>query len=169
MASGVMSLAGTAAPTRGYPSLRHPASRPVLSDSFSLHLHPASSALTAARALTSSSSSCFSGVSIAPRIGFKWEVPQRNSVVKVRAGKPALGCTKRSRSRKTTLTVARALKSLMEQLRRSSRETIHGATRQKAGVSSTSEVKLSVSGPSWRRSGHRGDQHQTVMELLRCV
>ncbi|MCO5587080.1 hypothetical protein L7F22_041026 [Adiantum nelumboides] len=102
MASGVMSLAGTSAPTRG--SLR-PASRPVLFDRCSLHLHPASSAISAARALTSSSSSCFSGVCIAPRIGFRSEVPPRNGVVKVRAGKPALGCTKRSRSRKS---VARA-------------------------------------------------------------
>lgn len=98
MATGVMSLVGSAISARAFSSLKHTACRPILSGKSTVFLHPA-------RALSSTSSSCFSGVSITPRLGFKWEVVQRGSVVKVNAGKTALGCTKRSRSRKS---VARA-------------------------------------------------------------
>lgn len=50
---------------------------------------------------SSSSSSSFAGVSLRPYLNFSRMVVERSSSVMVRAGKAALGCTKRSRSRKS--------------------------------------------------------------------
>lgn len=48
-----------------------------------------------------SSSSSFAGVSLRPYLNFRWMVVERSTSLMVRAGKSALGCTKRSRSRKS--------------------------------------------------------------------
>uniref|UniRef100_A0A0C9RGW7 TSA: Wollemia nobilis Ref_Wollemi_Transcript_25322_1062 transcribed RNA sequence n=1 Tax=Wollemia nobilis TaxID=56998 RepID=A0A0C9RGW7_9CONI len=57
-----------------------------------------SSALSSA----SCSFSCsLTGVSLRPFLNFQHVVMERRNLLKVRAGKPALGCTKRSRSRKS--------------------------------------------------------------------
>ncbi|KAH7426017.1 hypothetical protein KP509_11G081600 [Ceratopteris richardii] len=104
MATTAMSLAGAMAPTRAMPSRKISSSRPVLTNPSVMRPHRTSSAIASARSLTFRSSSCFSGVCIATRIGFRWEAPHKDNIVKVNA-KVALGCTKRSRSRKS---IARA-------------------------------------------------------------
>ncbi|CAM6052122.1 unnamed protein product [Sphagnum compactum] len=64
------------------------------------------SSFMAGRAVSSFSSSSFTGVALRPCTSFGLPVAQRCFLLKVRAGRPCLGCTKRSRSRKSRARVS---------------------------------------------------------------
>ncbi|CAK9218833.1 unnamed protein product [Sphagnum troendelagicum] len=64
------------------------------------------SSFMAGRTVSSFSSSSFTGVALGPCTSFGLPVAQRCFLLKVRAGRPCLGCTKRSRSRKSRARVS---------------------------------------------------------------